>query len=152
MPDFAPKYKLNKEDSVGFLLHRAGRMIDSRMRENLTNAGLNLPHEQWVVLFLLWEQDGRNQSEIADLLFKDKGTITRGLISLEHLNLVVRIVDEADKRNKKVYLTQKGKELQNIIVPIALTTRADATEGIPEADLQLCKQVLIRIYENLKNI
>ncbi|MEL6925948.1 MAG: MarR family transcriptional regulator, partial [Bacteroidota bacterium] len=101
------------------------------------------------VLFMLWVEDGRNQAELAEWSFKDKTTITRGLQSLEKLNLVVRITDEKDKRNKLIFLTHKGRELKNKVMPLAAATMEDAIQDISKEELNICRKVLGKIYNNL---
>lgn len=140
----------NKEDSFGYLTNRAGSQMMKAMRDSLTTAGIEMPPEQMMVLFQLWEKDGINQKELVDGSFKDKTSITRGIHSLEKHNLVVRITDENDKRNKKIYLTQKGKKMEKIVKPLAYETQGQAIKGISKKDLEVCKKVLNKIYENLK--
>ena len=139
-----------KEDSFGYLTNRAGSQLMKAMREKLMVAGVEIPPEQMMVLFHLWEKDGVNQKELVNTSFKDKTSITRGIHSLEKHNLVVRITDENDKRNKKIYLTQKGKKMEKIVKPLAYETQGQAIKGISKKDLEICKKVLNKIYENLK--
>lgn len=154
--DFLPKKEkhiINEDrESLGFLVNRAGRMMENVLRDKMVNAGIEMPHEQWVILFLLWQRDGRNQNDLARNICKDKGTITRGLDSLERYNFVVRVQDEQDKRHKRVYLTHKGKEMQAKLIPLGEATTELAIEGIGENELAICKKVLRNIFENLEKI
>ena len=140
----------DKNDSFGYLTSRAGSTIMKSMREQLKHAGVEMPPEQMEILFYLWEKDGQNQKELNEGHFKNKATITRGISSLEKYNLVIRVTDEKDKRNRKVYLTHKGKELETIVKSIAYQTQNNAIKGISKRDLETCKKVLNKIYENLK--
>jgi len=140
----------DKNDSFGYLTSRAASSIMKSMREQLKQAGVEMPPEQMMILFRLWEKDGLNQKELNEGHFKNKATITRGINSLEKYNLVLRVTDEKDKRNKKVYLTHKGKEMESIVKSIAHTTQESSIRGISNRDLETCKKVLNKIYENLK--
>lgn len=140
----------DKNDSFGYLSNRAASSILKSMREQLKQAGVEMPPEQMMILFRLWEKDGLNQKELNEGLFKNKATITRGINSLEKYNLAIRVTDEKDKRNKKVYLTHKGKEMESIVKSIAHQTQNNAIEGISNRDLDICIKVLNKIYENLK--
>ena len=139
-----------KEDSFGYLTNRAGSQIMKTMKEKLTEAGVEMPPEQMMILFHLWEKDGVNQKELVNESFKDKTSITRGIHSLEKHNLVIRITDEKDKRNKKIYLTKKGKDMECVVKPIVYLTQGQAIKGILKKDLETCKMVLNKMYENLK--
>ena len=139
-----------KEDSFGYLTNRAASQIMKTMREKLMDAGVEMPPEQMMILFHLWGKDGVNQKELVIDSFKDKTSITRGIHSLEKHNLVVRITDENDKRNKKIYLTKKGKDMEGIVKPLAYETQGNAIKGISKKDLETCKMVLNKLYKNLK--
>jgi len=119
--------------------------IQAKMREK----GLILAHEHMGLLFMLWRKDGINQKELVGSLFKDKSTITRGLKALEKHNLIVRITDEKDKRNKRTFLTSKGKLLKKEITPLMIELNESAAENISQKELNICKKVLNQIYENL---
>ena len=136
------------EDSFGYLMNRAGRAMSNNVREKLAAAGVELPMEHLIILFHLWHKDGRSQKDIVDKVFKDKTTITRALDSLEKLNLLLRVPDETDKRSKRVFLTHKGKTLKKKVMPIAIQTNIEAIADIPMEHLEICKSVLVKIYEN----
>ena len=95
---------------------------------------LIMAQEHMIILFILWKNDGASQKSVVNNIFKDKSTITRGLSYLEKENLIVRITDENDKRNKKIHLTHKGKSLQKEVDSLRI-------------ELQEC-DMLIQAYEN----
>lgn len=101
------------------------------------------------VMVDLWMKDGVRQQDLAVATIKDKGTIARALAQLEQHNLLVRVPDENDKRNKRIYLTHKGKALKQELIPHAKAATEDACVGIPEEDLTTCKRVLVQMYHNL---
>jgi DNA-binding MarR family transcriptional regulator len=72
--------------------------------------GHSITGEQFEVLVVLWNEDGKNQQRLSKALCKDKTTITRLIKSLEELNLVKRVTNRKDKRQKLVYLTRSGKK------------------------------------------
>ena len=101
------------------------------------------------VLSDLWKKDGIRQQDLAIALIKDKATIARTISYLEQKNILVRVADEQDKRTKRIYLTHKGKSLKQKLIPIAEATVEDALVGVSAEELNICNQVLGRIYENL---
>ena len=82
------------------------------------------------VLVHLWIEDGQNQKTLCEIAGRHKTTITRTIDSLEEMNYVVRIPDQADKRHKLIYLTHKGKAEKEALIAQMLKTIAEATEGI----------------------
>ena len=139
-------------ESLGFLVNRAGKMMANTIQAKMREKGLDLAHEHMGLLFMVWREDGINQKELVGNLYKDKSTITRGLIALEKHNLIVRITDEKDKRNKRIFLTSKGKLLKKEIQPLMKFVNESAAENISSKELKNCKKVLIQIYKNLIKI
>ena len=136
-------------ESLGFLVNRAGRAMGKMLREKFDAAGFNVPIEHWVIVAHLWEKDGRQQQELADCIFKDKGTVARAINNLQKLGLVDRRDNKEDRRYNLIFLTKKGKKLQQKLTPILLEGLAEAGKGIDIEDLSTCKKVLKQIYHNL---
>ncbi len=76
-------------------------------------------------------------------------SVTRLIDGLEKRNLVVRTPDKVDRRQKFIYLTNKGKEFQQELLHIVEKTLDEAQQNIPAHDMAICKKVLCRVYENL---
>ncbi len=134
---------------VGFNANRTGRLMAKHLTKIFLNEGVSLNGDQWPILVHLWFKDGMNQQEIADAVFRDKATVARNMHVLEKENLVVRVPDESDKRNNKIYLTHKGKELESKVLPVAFQLKKKAQEGIDPEELEVCNKVLEMIYNNL---
>lgn len=143
--------KPDPHDSLVFLTNRVGRLLSNEVRKKLEEeeGPQALQPTHIGVLVDLWAQDGVRQQDLAVSTIKDKGTITRTLNILEQENLVVRVTDRSDKRNKRIYLTHKGKELEHRLLPYAQRAIASATSGISQEELSICKKVLARLYRNL---
>ncbi len=142
-----PKYDI--DNSFGTIVHWAERALINRLSHNFYNAGHDITVEQWRVLVNLWNREGRTQSELAEAAHKDKTGITRIINGMEKRDLVVRIPDRADGRTKRIYLTRKGKEVQQALVRFARKTLEEALEGISEEEAEFCKGVLRRVIANL---
>ncbi|MCR9100272.1 MAG: MarR family transcriptional regulator [bacterium] len=134
-------------NSLVFLTNRVGRLLANEIRKRTALDELGLSAQHMGILVDLWVKEGVRQQDLAVSNIKDKGTIARALQSLEAANIVVRIPDQEDKRNKLIYLTHRGRSLREALLPEAQQTVREATAGIPEEDLAVCKRVLSRIYE-----
>ncbi len=138
------------EESLGYAMGRATRALGALVNHNFAAAGFDVTCEQWSVIVNLGKKNGQSQQELAGLVCKDKTSITRLIDNMEKHNLVVRIPDKNDKRQKLIYLTKKGQDLQvNLVVVIQATLR-QAQKGLKHKDLETCKSVLHHIYENTK--
>lgn len=112
---------------------------------------MGLQPQHMGVLSDLWQHDGLRQQDLAISLIKDKATITRIISYLEEENILIRVADSQDKRTKRIYLTHKGKQLQQHLVPQAIQAAKEATANIDQDELQTCLEVLHKIYENLNS-
>ncbi|WP_305512746.1 MULTISPECIES: MarR family transcriptional regulator [unclassified Methanobrevibacter] len=73
----------------------------------------NINSSQLHFLFEISHQKEINQDKIASRCTIDKGTVARSVKKLEDNDLVKREVDEKNRRQKKVSLTNKGEETLN---------------------------------------
>ena len=88
------------------------QFIQAKFKAN----NIDLTFEMLQVLACLWQQDGINQQEIADLTIKDKASMTYLIDNITRRRLVYR-QEGADRRHKLIYLTAEGKSLQQRIQP-----------------------------------
>ncbi len=145
-----PQMKYNIEGSLGSIVRRAERALINKLNQYFKKNGYDVTTEQYRVLISLWNKDGQNQQELAEATFKNKTSITRLINGLEKKNLVVRIPDRTDHRNKLIYLTKKGKELPKVLAGLAKKTLKQAQAGIPEDEIETCKKVLCRVIQNIE--
>lgn len=136
---------------LGYLIGRLGQAMVRLLCENFHAAGyVGMTIEHWFVLKNLWMQDGLTQRELGSMAGRDKTGISRAIDWLEKHNYVLRIPDQQDRRNKRIYLTHSGKDLKDQLVPLAHAAVNEAKAGIPEADIRHCKKILYAILQNVK--
>jgi len=98
-------------------MHKAQSEFKTFLRNKFRENELDLTFEMLQVLLHLWEKQGVNQQEIANLLHKDKASVTYLLDNLSKRQLVQRSEDAVDRRNKLVTLTAQGLTLKKKIRP-----------------------------------
>ena len=144
---------MDKEEKLythlGSYLGRAGKVMEKRINENFSMTEYPIRLEHWVVLVHLWLEDGQTQKDLCEYAGRNKTSITRTINSLEAQNFVVRIQDQHDRRNNRIYLTHKGKAAKEILTTQMFKTMDDAAEGITQEDLDTCKKVLNQVFLNL---
>jgi len=141
--------QFKKGELYSFITGKASTAIARRLQKKFNAAGVNLTIEQWSVLYQLWKEDGKSQQELCTATFRDKPSITRLIDNLEKLNLVKRVSDEKDRRINKVFLTRNAQKLQEDTMQLAEETLNEALEGVAPDQVNLCKQVLQQVYDNL---
>ena len=147
-----PNNHFKKGELYSFITGKASTAIARRLQKKLNAAGINLTIEQWSVLYHLWKEDGKSQQELCNATFRDKPSITRLIDNLEKLNLVKRVSHDKDRRINKVFLTKQAEKLQEETMQLAEETLNEALEGVPSDQIEMCKEVLKKVYDNLNGI
>ena len=93
---------------------------------------LNLTYPQYLVMLVLWEQDGLTVSELGEHLSLDSGTLTPLLKRLEANGLVGRLRDVADERRVHITLTAAGRRLKGRAASVPACLMAAAQCSVPE--------------------
>jgi len=145
-----PNNQFKKGELYSFITGKASTAIARRLQKKLNAAGLNITIEQWSVLYHLWKQEGISQQELCNATFRDKPSITRLVDNLEKLNLVKRVASENDRRINLIYLTRQAQKLQEETMVLAEETLNEALETVPTDKVDVCKEVLQLVYDNLK--
>ncbi len=139
---------LKLEDSLGFILNKTNTKLKNKLFQRFSE--YDITPEQWSVLKCLWEQEGITPKELADRTFKDKPTTNRILEKLQAKELIVRKPHPEDKRAFQVFLTDRGWALKDELIPKARELFEEATTGIEKAKIMEMKELLNKIYDNLK--
>ena len=145
-----PNNQFKKGELYSFVTGKASTAIARRLQKKVNNASLNITIEQWSVLYHLWKQDGISQQELCNATFRDKPSITRLVDNLEKLELVKRVASESDRRINKIYVTKHSLKLQEQTMELAEETLNEALESVPADKIDVCKEVLQVVYDNLK--
>lgn len=140
------------ENTLGYRINRAAIVMKLELQDRFKDAGFEITPEEWVILNRLWESDGMNQNEISQKTLKDKTTVTRFLNAMEEDGLIRRVVAESDRRNRLIFLTERGKRLKEKLIPIAKSLLGDVAIGLNKEQLAVTMEVLARIEQNLANL
>jgi DNA-binding MarR family transcriptional regulator len=126
-------------------LHRA---LSKQFKKN----GIDLTREQWTVLAVLWQEDGCSQQELAHKTFRDKPSVTRLIDHLEIEKYIERIESETDKRINLIYLTEKGRKIQEPVMETVKNTLAIVLKDIDSEHIQMLKETLDMVFNNLEEL
>ena len=144
-----PNNQFRKGELYSFITGKASIAIARRLQKKFNTAELNLTIEQWSVLYHLWKQDGISQQELCNATYRDKPSITRLVDNLEKLQLVKRVPSDSDRRINLIYLTKQGQKLQEDTRGLAEEPLNEALETVPADKIEVCKEVLQVVYDNL---
>jgi len=144
-----PNNQFKKGELYSFVTGKASTAIARRLQKKFNNANLNITIEQWSVLYHLWKQDGISQQELCNATFRDKPSITRLVDNLEKLDLVKRVASDSDRRINKIFVTKHSIRLQEQTMELAEETLNEALASVPPEKIDVCKEVLKIVYDNL---
>ena len=106
-----PSPSVALDDQLCFALYAASRAVTARYRPMLDQLGVTYP--QYLVLMLLWEEDGQTVGQLGNRLALDSGTLSPLLKRLTTAGLVTRHRRADDERSVSVRLTEAGRALQS---------------------------------------
>ena len=145
-----PNNHFKKSELYSFITGKASTAIARRLQKNFKQAGVEITIEQWSVLYHLWKEDGMSQQQLGEATFRDKPSITRLVDNLEKLSLVKRVASKEDRRINMIYLTPEAKDMQEKTMELANQTLNEALVGVTNGQIEIAKEVLQQVYENLK--
>lgn len=140
--------------NIGLELGKAMQEIRTLIRQYiqamLKENDINLTFEMLEVLYVLWQNDGINQQEIADLTLRDKSSVTYLIDNIVKRHMVTRVEDKQDRRNKKIFLTSEGARLKDLLEPSVARAYGKALGDVPVKDAQALLMLLQKMVDNLK--
>jgi DNA-binding MarR family transcriptional regulator len=143
----SPKYSLH--ESLGYLTYQASGVIRKEIGLELSRRGFPIKAEQFAALVYIWDEDGQPQRVLAEKLYRDKTTVTRLVTELESLGYAQRVTGQEDAREKRIFLTESGRKLMAEVTKLVQDILETAQKGIDPREVEICKDVLRRVRENL---
>lgn len=98
------------EDQLCYAIYSAGMAIQRAYKPMLDELGLT--YSQYLVLNVLWREDGQTVGAIAEQLALESSTVTPLLKRLEAAQLVRRTRNPQNERQVVVALTDQGRALR----------------------------------------
>ena len=117
---------LRLENQLCFPLYAASRKIVNLYTPYFKPLGIT--YTQYIVLMVLWAQDGVSVRELGERLYLDSGTLTPLLKKMETAGLVRRERAKEDERVTRIYLTETGRALHEkcLEIPVHLSRSLNA--------------------------
>ena len=140
---------LKLSSQVCFPLYAASRLVIREYQPFLDK--LDITYPQYLVLLVLWENDGRTVNEITSSLLLNTNTVTPLLKRMEKQCLITRSRSEKDERKVKISLTAKGKELKHHAseIPFKLSSKL-VSKNFNYDELMTLKEQLYKIINMLE--
>jgi len=126
------------DNQLCFALYSTSLAMTRLYKPLLGELGITYP--QYLVLLVLWEQDGLSVSALGERLFLDSGTLTPLLKRMESSGLVSRQRAAEDERRVHITLTPAGRALKEQAAKVPGCILSATQCAIPEL-VSLTRQV-----------
>lgn len=140
-------FELKIDDYMGFVLNNASRKW-SQLKTNLLKP-YDITSEQGGIIRRLGEEEGISQKDLSKRMGKDQTNVTRMLDQLERKGLIRREANLEDRRSSLTYLTEKGKDMNQKLIPVELEIMEIGLKGLSEEKKVLLKEIINEIVENI---
>jgi DNA-binding MarR family transcriptional regulator len=137
-------------NSIGHVVNIVANKMKQELEISFEKNNYDITALQWMVLGIIYENEGINQNELSKKSKKDKTNIARITDKLEKKALIERIQDDIDKRTFRLYTTNLGKNTREKLTQIVVEEIKKSTIGISEDEYTICLNVLKKIYSNLE--
>lgn len=107
---------------------------------------------EWRVISMLAIEANIPAVRICEVISTDKGQVSRALVSLAQAALVSSEVVSADVRKKKWKLTEKGYDLHDQILAVALAREGALIDGCTPEDIEAFLRVVRLMGRNVATI
>jgi len=144
-----PVNVFDHDESFGHMLGITSRAMINILQKKFTASGHDITVEQWTLLINIGNAGGQFQQQIAQQVYRDKGTVARLADGLERKMLIRRISDAHDRRQKRVVITEQGRTLLETLQPLAFDVQRTILKNLERDRLNDCREVLLSIYKNI---
>ncbi len=135
------------DDRIAHLIKDATRALVRSLQNELKKYGV--PFSQWSILRVLWTQDGLSQRELSSMAGIMESTTANVVRQMENKGYISRRHLGKNKRKRHVFLTLKGRKLENKLVPLAEEVNKIARKNITQKEIKLLRDCLLTMIENL---
>ncbi len=137
-------YELEK--SIGFKINQTANKLNNKF--NLLLQPYDIAPEQRATLEIIKYENDVNQTKIAQILGKDKTTISRTLATLDKKGFISKI--QIDKRTNQIKLTLVGEEILEKSSQKVKEFRKNLTSNLDEKELVKLIELLEKVALSIK--
>ena len=149
------KYKFDFENSVGFIINRTAKALVYALDQELRKK-VGITFGQWKIIIIVVnnnndDDNGLTQREIADKLGLEGPTLIPIIDKLEKDGFLLRKVDKNDRRNNRIFLTKKSKDLLDSMINCGENIKQILLKDVSDADVSITKNTLKKMWQNIQN-
>jgi len=135
------------DDRLAHLVRDAGRVLTKSLQTKLADHSVSFGH--WSFLRILWVTEGLTQRELSEQAGLMEPTTYTALKAMETNGLIEQRQLNGNRKNIHIYLTEKGRDLKQTLIPLAEAVNESAVRGVDNDDLLATRRTLLAIISNL---
>ena len=139
--------QFSPEQSIAFLAREVTRLYSRQLQDAIAPHGILIG--QYHFLRMLWERDSVTQRDLATAVGMKESTTFTALAGMEKIGLVTRARDSQDRRKMVVKLTDKGRRLEEVLIPVAKQVNDRPLNGMSKDELICLRAGLEKIKVGL---
>ena len=136
---------------IGVRLSRVGMLSKVFAIQTFNKLNIDITPEQFLILMALDDNDGIYQRQLAKMTFKDRPNINRIVSILERDKYIISQSSFNGRQIKQLFITDKGKDVCNKILPIIFDVWNITTKGLEENEIEQFINTLQKIEQNLRD-
>lgn len=127
---------------LSYLNRRRKRFLGEKLRP------YNLSGAMHMFITFLHRHPGTSQDTLCSTFYVEKCTVSKRVKQMENMGYIRREVDEADRRQNKLYLTEKGEELVPVIHRCLDEWSRKIADGVSEEERTVILHAMERMCDN----
>lgn len=136
------------EESVGYQIRQTHRLFQRSLQQRIEPYGVTLG--MWYFIRALWHQDGLTQKELSVRVGTMEPTTQSAIKIMIQSGLVKRERNIEDNRKINVFLTDRGRQLKDELLPFARQITEESFTGLSASERDALLASLVLIQENLR--
>ncbi len=132
---------------LGILVVAAARVVGDRLGEAVAAAGVEDMRAPYGFVIRALADGARTLTELAELLGVSKQAAIKVVDEMERRGFLAREPDPADRRAKRLVLTDKGQRVRAAALQASHGLETELRKELGGADLDAMRRVLLRFLE-----
>ena len=133
---------------VGYWVHKCAHRFEGMMNAELAGEGIS--YRQFQILGLLALEGELSQADLARCSGVEPSTIVCVIDRMERDGLIERQPCPVDRRKHLIVPTEAAEAMWKRVLKCLAKVRQCATQGIESADLEVVRQHLMKMHDNME--
>jgi len=146
MPDIENVYLLRLREFLPYRLSVLSNTISTRIA-SLYDREFGLSIWQWRVMAVTGDRPGISATEIGQLTAMDKVAVSRAIAAMIQMGYLERKTSETDGRRSQLFLTPAGRDVYELIVPMALGAEQELASSLTEEEQKQLERLMGKLAD-----